>query len=651
MSSQSSSSVPLVDEFDFDESTRTVTAIAWAKAQGRLPISGRRVYGSRRSSSGVASNTAKEAVGPDDMETAAAAEAVTGADHRPIRRPSKKRNMIDSKSKSKSNAMFEDCMQLSSSLGAEDEELKDMFTEAAITSHRPPIAPRGSMPYKTAAAADNAAAALEDENMHPNSTVTHSSMTKPCTKHANRSRPTSPPFSVDHSASTFSSLSKAGYVAQTWILAKTPCSTPLQKDRAHPRTFLTSARDYLTSTPHMSIDGRGGLELESSSASITHYGTTSPTPSISSSSRKRGSCESPLWIEDDPDDMISLYNHQHIPSTMSTCDDDNLSQPNTPQNASSSHFLSPSSTFIVPSPNTVQKMMQKREAEGIFNLDTDGIHESYYGVVVLDDDHHHEGRFKNICQGESSDEEDECNHSMSEQEEELSDKRHDSEIQMATSIDESDDDIHFKSISPPVQSTCKVELLVSRPPTQVRRMSSTGSASFLDSVFAPVDSGGTSHTQGTFIHPTLSEQLIKNPLLVFDSMSSYDDLKYLVKELRRLKSGKTFTSFGAFKNWTVPLLHSWSSERRYGFITWTTRDLGFRLRTGGSSVLFLQIHSSSGLEVLRSLEIALLEHKKRQVSQRTLGCDSVVNNCEDMSLTHYAPFTSQIVFNKPPVHR
>jgi hypothetical protein len=96
---------------------------------------------------------------------------------------------------------------------------------------------------------------------------------------------------------------------------------------------------------------------------------------------------------------------------------------------------------------------------------------------------------------------------------------------------------------------------------------------------------------------------------IFDTMSNYDDLKFLIKALRKEKVGSTISSFGTTKTWTIVAPLAWESKRRTAFLQWASRGLGFSLRAGGGAVAFLQISMTKGGAILESLEAALIAHK------------------------------------------
>jgi hypothetical protein len=493
---------------------------------------------------------------------------------------------------------------------------------------------------------------FDHENIHPNSAISTFPQKAACPKssHVDRGmiqrgdhtfRPISPTFLVDSSATTFSSLSKAGNIARSWTFHKSAMPTPLTGGRMSPRNnqgaAFASLSTYSTPVANVPVD-RLMYEIENSSSTLPN-GATSPSLSVSSSSRKRGSCDSPPWVEQDQDGLITLCTtsaqDDTVPSSMVDNDVKSSLPVNHPFDVATSQLL------YQTSPCSAQKLFLKKEAEGIFNFADDDIKDVSLG--------HQQYRFMTVCTRDSNDEDDDSSDSMVQSDDhELVHDVTGSELRMDTSLDESDDELISRSPTSHLINKRSVEL-VSRPPAQVKRISSTSSASFTDSVFAPVDIG-TTKTTARSNSQSFHEKMRTNPLLVFDSMSSYDDLKYLVKELRRLKSGKTFTSFGAFKTWAIPLPHSWSSERRYSFVNWATRDLGFHLRNGGRSVIFLQTQSSTGLALLQTLEMALLEHKKLKSSEQKIRVHTKRIHHELAMSTTSIPFTSQLL-DQPQVQR
>jgi hypothetical protein len=131
------------------------------------------------------------------------------------------------------------------------------------------------------------------------------------------------------------------------------------------------------------------------------------------------------------------------------------------------------------------------------------------------------------------------------------------------------------------------------PPKPVRRSSND----FQETVF-----GGAEMNQSKAIDPL-------DPTLIFETMSDYEDLKFLIKALRKEKNGSAFASFGTTTTWTIAPPSAWDSRRRTAFLQWANRGLGFSLRAGGGTVAFLQTTVAKGGIVLESLEAALIAHK------------------------------------------
>jgi hypothetical protein len=138
------------------------------------------------------------------------------------------------------------------------------------------------------------------------------------------------------------------------------------------------------------------------------------------------------------------------------------------------------------------------------------------------------------------------------------------------------------------------------PPGRMRRMSSVG-GTFEEAIFAPVEL-----KQGTRVHDQ-----------VFSNMSSYEDLKFLIRELRKWNSGKQTVVFGTIRRLcTIVPPKQWGHERKLAFHEWATTHLGFCHRSGGGMVSYLQTSQSNGRQVLKTLEAALLSHKESSKSDR-----------------------------------
>jgi hypothetical protein len=98
---------------------------------------------------------------------------------------------------------------------------------------------------------------------------------------------------------------------------------------------------------------------------------------------------------------------------------------------------------------------------------------------------------------------------------------------------------------------------------------------------------------------------------IIQCMSSVDDLKFLIKSLKKSQKCATVT-FGKMTTWTVPLPNQWTSERRTKLLKWSTRELGFSMRSGGPCIVFLLVSASTGASLLTKLESALNFYGKQQ---------------------------------------
>jgi hypothetical protein len=129
------------------------------------------------------------------------------------------------------------------------------------------------------------------------------------------------------------------------------------------------------------------------------------------------------------------------------------------------------------------------------------------------------------------------------------------------------------------------------PPNRPRRMSSIDDA-FAEAIFEPVEVASNHHSR------------------IFKHMSSYEDLKFLIRELRKWKSGKQLVAFGMSKTCTVVPPKAWKHERKTSFIFWATTKLGFCQRSGGGIVTYIQTTQAKGIQILKDLEKALLSYKE-----------------------------------------
>lgn len=123
----------------------------------------------------------------------------------------------------------------------------------------------------------------------------------------------------------------------------------------------------------------------------------------------------------------------------------------------------------------------------------------------------------------------------------------------------------------------------------------------------------TSHTGDLFIHSSEekkedddTEKEEGNEILA--SMSSLDDLKFLISAL---KHEKTKPFFGRNGLWAVVPKRSWSMDRRSAFVNWLENSLQFLVSVLGDGIIVLKISASSGEELLGRLKSSLQEYRDR----------------------------------------
>jgi len=125
------------------------------------------------------------------------------------------------------------------------------------------------------------------------------------------------------------------------------------------------------------------------------------------------------------------------------------------------------------------------------------------------------------------------------------------------------------------------------------------------------------------------------------SMSSIEDLKFLIYNLRK-EEKRVSTSFGNAAMWTVSLPSKWSSERRAQLLSWSTKTLGFSMRTGGPSMFFLNISASQAPTILSQLE-ATFSFNRSKKPEQTESRDNSLPTSIFVNLKHpnrSSPFSS-----------
>ena len=160
-------------------------------------------------------------------------------------------------------------------------------------------------------------------------------------------------------------------------------------------------------------------------------------------------------------------------------------------------------------------------------------------------------------------------------------------------------------------------------PTRLRRMSSC-EGTFEENIFVPVEKSPA--------------EKFKEDMDIFATMSSYEDLKFLIKELRRWSVDKHIASFGMSKACIIVPPNGWKSERKADFMSWTTSHLGFSHRSGGGLVTYIQTSATKGRTIQKQLEKALLEYKKKNKPLETQDCKIINQKGKEPEMK--APFSS-----------
>mmetsp|Transcript_487 Transcript_487/g.769 ORF Transcript_487/g.769 Transcript_487/m.769 type:complete len:1375 (-) Transcript_487:1532-5656(-) len=112
------------------------------------------------------------------------------------------------------------------------------------------------------------------------------------------------------------------------------------------------------------------------------------------------------------------------------------------------------------------------------------------------------------------------------------------------------------------------------------------------------------------LSPDLLDVRNAGPDDIINTMSSYQDLRFLVKSLRKEKASSR-------TSWHVAPPVAWESQRRAAFLHWATRTLGFSFRSGGMAITYLQISKAKGAEILQLLESAVTSWKDQGFAEQT----------------------------------
>ena len=104
------------------------------------------------------------------------------------------------------------------------------------------------------------------------------------------------------------------------------------------------------------------------------------------------------------------------------------------------------------------------------------------------------------------------------------------------------------------------------------------------------------------------EEKEEDPL---EDISSYEDLKYLIKILRKWSNGKNAASFGAGTGCTIAIPAKWSQARRQSFLNWSIQGLGFNIDSvQQGKARSIKAPARKATKIHQDLEAKLLRHKE-----------------------------------------
>ena len=155
-----------------------------------------------------------------------------------------------------------------------------------------------------------------------------------------------------------------------------------------------------------------------------------------------------------------------------------------------------------------------------------------------------------------------------------------------------------------------------------------------DNSFDICTSGGHGRrnpSSGSVVIKDTHKRSIETEQDVLDTMSSYDDLKFLTASLSKESKKGNHVMFGA-EGWKVVPKTNWTPARRSAFFQWTTLYFGFSVRAAGGSVNFLQISKACGAKILGILQGAIALYKQQQdqknegVQEALIAPESAVSN-------------------------
>ena len=119
---------------------------------------------------------------------------------------------------------------------------------------------------------------------------------------------------------------------------------------------------------------------------------------------------------------------------------------------------------------------------------------------------------------------------------------------------------------------------------------------------------GDADSGGAAAAATANAEEVENPL---EDVSSYEDLKYLIKILRKWSNGKNAASFGAGTGCTIAIPAKWSQARRQSFLSWSIKGLGFNIDSvQQGKARSIKAPARKATKIHQDIEAKLLRHKE-----------------------------------------
>ena len=127
-------------------------------------------------------------------------------------------------------------------------------------------------------------------------------------------------------------------------------------------------------------------------------------------------------------------------------------------------------------------------------------------------------------------------------------------------------------------------------------------------VASPDDKTNPGDDADTVVGADEQKEKEEDPL---EDVSSYEDLKYLIKILRKWSNGKNAASFGAGTGCTIAIPAKWSQARRQSFLNWSIQGLGFNIDSvQQGKARSIKAPARKATKIHQDLEAKLLRHKE-----------------------------------------